>query len=408
MKDAAIAPAAAGAPAAGVDAARTDVAAFVRDGESRRFLEDYLREAALGRTEVAAGGVDAAIRFLEGAAQPPRVLIVDLSGLDTPLSAIDQLADVCEPSIVVVAIGDRDNVHLFRELIRSGVADYFTKPLSPELLDPYVRRGRAQIDAEGQPGRRGKVVVFAGARGGVGATTLAVGAACALAQRQKRRVALVDMDLHGGAACVQLGVQPGGLRDALVNHRRLDAMFMDRTLVKQSERLSVLAEELALDVDHAVEPEAMDSIIETLAGDFHYIFVDLPRRFGRLHAHLFRSARLRTVVVDRTLPSMRDGARLLEMARAAREPALLVVNDHHPGLARGYDDRTIAEALGRAPDVAIGYDRDAAHAVDNLGEPIPGRRGPLTTGIEALVSALSGRKAAPPAGLSRLLRWRRG
>lgn len=384
------------------DAARVDVAAFVRDTESQAFLEEYLRDASLGRPVVAAGGVEAAVRFLERAGQPPRVLLVDLSGVDTPLSAIDQLAEVCEPSIVVVAIGDRDNVHLFRELIRAGVADYVTKPLSPELLDPYVRRGRAQITVEGQPARRGKIVAFAGARGGVGATTLAVGAAWTLANRQKRRVALVDLDMHGGAACVQLGLQPGGLRDALLNHRRLDAMFMDRTLIRSGERLSVLAEELPLDADAAIDPAALDEVLATLANDYHYVIVDLPSIFGSLHAHVFRTARQRTVVVDRTLPALRDGARLLDAAREHGESALLVVNDHHPGLKGVVTSDEIARALGRTPDVEIAYDRTAANRADNLGEPLAAGTGAVAQGAEALVTALAGRKRAATGG------WRLG
>jgi pilus assembly protein CpaE len=384
------------------DAARVDVAAFVRDSESQAFLEEYLRDASLGRPAVSAGGVEAAVRFLERAQQPPRVLLVDLSGVDTPLSAIDELAEVCEPSIVVVAIGDRDNVHLFRELIRAGVADYVTKPLSPELLDPYVRRGRAQISADGQPARRGKIVAFAGARGGVGATTLAVGAAWRLANQQKRRVALVDLDMHGGAACVQLGLQPGGLRDALLNHRRLDAMFMDRTLIRSGERLSVLAEELPLDADAAIDPAALDEVLATLANDYHYVIVDLPRAFGSLHAHVFRAARLRTVIVDRTLPALRDGARLLDAAREHGESALLVVNDHHPGLKSIITADEIARALGRSPDVEIAYDRTAANRADNLGEPLAAGSGAVAAGADALVAALAGRKRA------RAARWRLG
>jgi pilus assembly protein CpaE len=400
-------PASAGQAEGAADAARVEVAAFVRDSESHAFLDDYLREAGLGRVSVGQGGVDAAIRFLERAPNPPRILLVDLSGVDTPLSAIDELAEVCEPSIVVIAVGDRDNVHLFRELIRAGVADYVTKPLSAELLDPYVRRGKAQITADGQPARRGKVVVFTGARGGVGTTSLAVGAAWALAHAQKRRVALVDMDLHGGAACVQLGLQPGGLRDALVNHRRLDSMFMDRTLIRQSERLSVLAEEIPIDAEPAVDPGAMDKVLETLAGDFHYILVDLPRAFGPVHAHLFRTARLRVVAVDRTLPALRDGARLLDAARAEREPVLLVVNDHHPGLTRTIDTDTLCKALGRTPDVEISYDRTAAHRGDNLGEPLAAGKGPFAQGVGDLVSALSGRKRRRAASGMRLWPWGR-
>lgn len=388
-------------PNAAPEAARTDVAAFVRDAETLALLEDYLDDASLGKPVIGAGGVEAAVKFLERAPQPPRVLIVDLSGLDTPLSAVDQLADVCEPSITVIAIGERDNTHLFRELIRAGIADYITKPVAPELLEPYIRRGKNQITTDGMSARRGKIVAIAGARGGVGATTLSVAAAWTLANRMKRRVALVDLDMHGGAACLQLGLEPGGLRDALLNHRRIDGMFLERTLVKHGERLAVLAEEMPLDADAAIDPAALDAVLAALAADYHYVIVDLPCAFGALHAHMFRTARARAVVVDRTLPALRDGARLLDMAREQRETALLVVNDHHPGLTRAVDAQTIAKALGRDPDLEIPYDRGAAQRSDNLAEPVAAS-GAMAKAADDLVAALSGRPLRKPSRWARL------
>jgi pilus assembly protein CpaE len=388
-------------------AVRVEIAAFVRDGESRAFLTDYLREASVGAVEIAAGGVVEAVRFLERAPQPPRVLLVDLSGVDTPLSAIDALADACEPSIIVVALGDKDNVFLFRELIRAGIADYVTKPLSPDLLDPYARRGAARIAADGAPARRGKVVAFAGARGGVGVTTLAVGTAWRLAEVQKRRVALVDLDMHGGAACVQLGLEPGGLADTLANHRRLDSLFLERTMIRRGERLSVLAEDRPIDADAPIDPAALDAVLDALAEEFHYVLLDLPRRFGPLHAHVFSHARLRVVVADRTVPSMRDGARLLEAARASREPTLLTLNDHRHGMARLMPDDLVTSALGRAPDVTIDFDRGATKAADNLGEPAAAGSGPVAKGAAALIKAMAGRRAAPTGALQRLTRWLR-
>lgn len=384
-------------------APRVDVAAFARDADSRAFLSDYLREAATGAVEVVAGGVAEAIRFLERAAQPPRVLLVDLSGVDTPLSAIDALADACEPSVIVVALGEKDNVFVFRELIRAGIADYVTKPLSPDLLDPYVRRGAARIDVDGAPTRRGKVVAVTGARGGVGVTTLTVGTAWRLAEKQKRRVVLVDLNLHGGAACVQLNVTPGGLSDALSNHRRLDSLFLERTLVKKSERLSVLAEDRPIDQETSIDPAALEAVLDALAEEYHYILVDLPHRFGPLHAHVFAAARLRVVVADRTVPSMRDGARLMDAARALTEPTLLALNDHRHGMARLMPDDLVAAALGRAPDIRIDYDRATTQAADNLGEPRD--NGAVADAAAALIAAMAGRRAGRSGFWPRLARW---
>lgn len=391
----------------GPTAQRAEIVAFARDPESCAFLNEYLRDVASGgQVVVGKGGVDDAIHTLENMESPPRVLIVDLSGVETPLFEVDRLAEVCEPNIVVVAIGETENVHLFRELIRAGVADYITKPLVPDLLNPYVRDRRERIGSSDAPARRGKLVVVAGARGGVGASTLAVSTAWSLAHEQKRRVALVDLDLHGGSACVQLGLEPGGLSEALSNHERLDPLFLERTVIRESARLSVMAEEVDIVRDVVLDPVAVDGVIGALAEEFHYVIVDLPAHFGAVHAHLLDVARTRIIVADRTLPAMRDAARMLAVASAKPEPIFLILNDHHPGLSRAIPSETIAQALGRTPDLEIAYDKTAAASAENMGEPLGAGKGLFAQGSRALVGRLTGRRKAARGGFFARLRGR--
>lgn len=386
------------APAAASAALRCEVVAVTPDREAHDFLQSYLGDAVAGGVHLEKGGASAAIAYLEQAEIAPRLLIVDLSGVETPLSEIDRLADVCEPGVVVVALGETENVHLFRELIRAGVADYITKPLSPDLLEPYVRERRGSIAASPGSARRGRLVAVTGGRGGVGVTTLAVATAWRLANVQKRRVALVDLDLHGGAACVQLGLQAGGLLDALENHAKIDSLYLDRTLIRHGPRLSVMAEEAPLRRDTPLAPAALDALFDALSEDFHYVVVDLPRLYGAAHAHVFRRARSRVVVVDRTLPALRDGARLVDLGRDAPGGMMVVVNDHHPGLTGIIGDETVEKALGRRADIAVAYDRAAAQRGDNLGEPLGDKGGALAGAADRIVAAVTGRRPAAAPG----------
>lgn len=371
---------------------RCEVVAAVADKETLSFLRAYLADSISGGVHLEKGGVSQLVHYLERAEIPPRLLIVDLSGIETPLSEIDRLAEVCEPNITVIALGEQENVHLFRELLRAGISDYITKPLSSDLLEPYVRERRAGIMATASQTRRGRIVAVAGGRGGVGSTTLAVAMAWRLANVQKRRVALVDLDLHGGAACVQLGLQAGGLLDALENHVKIDALYLDRTLIRHGPRLAVMAEEAPMRRDATVTPAALDALLDTLAEDFHYIVVDVPRTFGSAMAHVLRKARTRVFVIDRTLPALRDGTRLLELTRDLPGNSLVVVNDHHPGLARIIGPDVIEKALGHSADYTVEYDKTAAQKGDNFGEPLGEKAGPLADAADRLVAAITGRR----------------
>src|SRR5262249_32861281 len=154
------------------------------------------------------------------------------------------LGDVCEPGTNVIAIGDHNDVALFRDLQAAGVSDYLVKPLTRELLTKALT---LRVNGSGDMGRSaatlklGKMIAFIGARGGVGTTTLAANLAWHLANRQSRRVALVDLDLqHGDCPLLFNADTTPGLRDALANPLRLDPLLLDRIMTQHGERLFIL------------------------------------------------------------------------------------------------------------------------------------------------------------------------
>jgi DNA-binding response OmpR family regulator len=84
------------------------------------------------------------------------------------------------------------------EGFRAGAIDYITKPVHPQDL---VARIQAVLDstrpAAAEPAAQ--LIAVSGAKGGVGATTLAVNLALAVAARQ--RTILVDLEMSMPAAC---------------------------------------------------------------------------------------------------------------------------------------------------------------------------------------------------------------
>src|ERR1700747_242700 len=111
-------------------AGRLPLMAFV-DAETERVLQES--SASLGRCVIMRGGIAKAIEYLSEP-RSPHLLIVDISGVDLPLSQIHILADVCEPGTNVVAIGDHNDVGLYRDLQDAGVSNYIVKPLTRDIL----------------------------------------------------------------------------------------------------------------------------------------------------------------------------------------------------------------------------------------------------------------------------------
>jgi pilus assembly protein CpaE len=245
-----------------------------------------LQESSLlsGRNQIIRGGIAKAIEYLSEQ-RSPHLLFVDISGVELPLSKVQMLADVCEPGTNVIAIGDNNDVALYRDLQEAGVSNYIIKPLTRELLTKAL----APKPSYGDMGRAaalklGKMVSFIGARGGVGTTTMAANLAWHLANRQSRRVALVDLDLqHGDCPLLFNADTTPGLRDALANPLRLDPLLLDRIMNQHGERLFLLGGEAPIH-QHVFTPSSRRHAVRGSASQFHYVIVDVPRSQHRLSA----------------------------------------------------------------------------------------------------------------------------
>ena len=182
--------------------------AFAADAETERAL----RSGLAGRdVKVQRARLPAAIRIL--AAEPaPKLVLVDLDRVPEPEAAIRELAAVCALGTAMIALGSTDNAHLTRTLLRSGVADYLVKPISPADVR---EASAAALDELPERAYAGRVVAFAGAAGS-GTSTLV--AAIAQEVAANGRVAVVlDLDPESGSLSALLGTEPAGDLPALLS-----------------------------------------------------------------------------------------------------------------------------------------------------------------------------------------------
>ncbi|MGC2412916.1 MAG: AAA family ATPase [Stellaceae bacterium] len=375
--------------------------AFVADAESERILQQYLAPQSPADGSVTRGGIAKAIKHLNRE-RSPNVLIVDLSGVDMPVSQVDILASVCEPGVTVIAIGDRDEIGLYRDLLHAGVTDYLIKPLTPQLLAKSLQRS-ANAEATGQISQKlAKMVAFIGARGGVGTTTLAANLAWYLAERHSRRVVLVDLDLQHGDSALALNVRPAsGLRDALNNPLRVDATLLERAMTSCGERLFVLSSEEPLSDEVRVTPDAIEAIVSVLRPLFHYLIVDVPRIPSPAYRRALKIADLRIIVADQTLHSVRDAVRLRTLLsdgdgddggdRDGELRNLLVVNRSGEGGRDAVSLSEITNIVELQPESVIAFQPKlfARAAID--GRLPAAQGGSFADAIAALASGLSGR-----------------
>jgi pilus assembly protein CpaE len=376
-------------------AGRLPLMAFV-DAESERVLQESSVLAPFGRNYlIMRGGIVKAVEYL-GVQRSPHRLIIDVSGVELPLSHMQALADVCEPGVTVIAIGDHNDVGLYRDLTEIGVADYIVKPLTRErlarALEPRTDRGElGRVTL-----KLGKVVTLIGARGGVGATTLAVNLGWHFANRQRRRVALVDLDLQHGDCSLLLNVKPtAGFREALANPFRIDHLLLERIMAAHGERLFVLGSEEPLTDNVQVSVEAIEKLFSVLRSQFHYVIVDVPRTPTPAYRCALDLADLRLVVADQTMRSVRDTVRLnaLLNGNGGDHRTMLVVNRGGEAGRSGVSLKDMQAVLHVQPKSVIPFLPALLTDAANIGEVVSAGRSKFGDAVAALASELSGRPA---------------
>jgi pilus assembly protein CpaE len=373
--------------------------AFVSDEASERVVKQCIGDLNIPFSSVHRGGIGRAISHLS-AERSPSILMVDVAGVEMPVTQIHHLAEVCEPGVSVIVVGERNDVGLYRDLIQAGVSDYIVKPLTRALVQaavqPLLNTGTAPVAPVSQ--KTGRIVGVLGTRGGVGATTIATNLAWHLANNENRRVALMDLDLHFGDAALTLDVKiTGGLREILETPQRVDELFLDRAMTRCGERLFVLAGEERIDQTIRYDRTALEPVLNMLRKQFHYVIVDIPRSNEVFLPQLMEMANMRLLVADQTARSVRDTLRLRALLDSPQvgQRNLLVVNRVGEQGKGGIELADLSSTIGMTVDVAIPFHPKSAVTAANAGLPVVGNRGPIATSITQIAEELSGRRAAP-------------
>lgn len=383
------------------------LAAFAATPDTRRALATLAASHPMARVHMtlADGGIEAAIAAFETAPSPQIILLEHDGPREALLSGLDALADVCEAGTRVIVIGARNDIALYRDLMRKGVSEYLPAPVTAAQLLACL------ADLTARPGavRRGQVHAFIGTGGGAGSSTVALNVAWLVGQSRKSPVSLIDLDLDFGTAGLNLAVDGArGLSDALSAGTRLDGQFLDGLLTRVDDHLRVLPLSEGTDAAEPA-PEMVDHLIDLARDGAAHVILDLPAaRSGTARRALVNADHV-VVTATPDLAGLRNAKRIVEMLQTLRpgaEAPFVVLNK--TGMARRrleISAKDFAAALGLAPVAAIAFDPRGVTQAANAGKAyVAGGRGsPAAQALRPLVQALAGQPVRSPTGvLSRI------
>ncbi|MEM1196198.1 MAG: pilus assembly protein CpaE [Pseudomonadota bacterium] len=357
----------------GLPGNRDPFAAYICDDSALDVLRPVVIEMGWQPEKCNKGGLRNAIQSLSVSASPA-ILLVDLSESGDPLNDINALAEVCEPGTVVIAIGQVNDVRLYRDLLASGIHDYLLKPLSAQAVHDTLNQALAVFTAPkaGDDGvvKRHISTAVVGTRGGVGASTLATSLAWLFSDNHQSPTALLDLDVHFGTGALALDLEPGrGLTDAIDNPSRIDGLFIERAMIRANDNLSILSAEAPINQPLMTDGSAFVQLEEEFRQAFEMTLIDMPRNMLINFPQLLADVNLVLLVCELTLASARDTIRILSWLKANAPHAhpMIVANKVQSGVAE-ISKADFEASIERRIDFAIPYDVKAASNAAKLGQ----------------------------------------
>ena len=293
------------------------------------------------------------------------IIAVDLDAdREFALELVARLSAQSQGSIMVYT-GQAD-AELMVRCMWAGAREFLTLPADPAAMPETVQRAAARRPtARAVQKAPGKVLVFTGAKGGSGVTTLAANFAARLAEESSQSTLLIDLDLPLGDAAISMGLRPEhSTVSALQDSLRLDATLLSSLIVKHESGLAVLAAPGQY-VQMDFSADAVEKLLAVARQSFDYVVIDAGSRPDLRTAGLFEEAAAIYLVVQVGIAELRNANRIVQRFFQAAGPRLQVVLNQYPGSVFGIDDDQVAKALTRSVQWKIPNDSSTMQKLRN-------------------------------------------
>ena len=263
-----------------------------------------------------------------------------------------------------------NDVTLYRELVKRGVSDYLISPVS------VLQVVRAICGLYSAPDAKpvGRIIAVVGAKGGVGASTVAHNIAFSIARDLSLDAVVTDLDLAFGTAGLDFNQDPPqGIAEAVFSPDRVDTAFVDRLLAKCTDHLNLLAAPATLDRVYDFGAEAFESIFDSLRATVPCVVLDVPHQWTGWTKQTLIGADDVLIVAAPDLANLRNTKNMYDFLKTARP------NDRHPryclnqvGVPKRPEIKAadFAKALEREPMAVIPFEPQLFGAAANNGQMI--------------------------------------
>jgi pilus assembly protein CpaE len=308
---------------------------------------------------------------------------------------VDQLAAfrvaeqlrIWRPALGVILVRSRVDTGLLAEAMRAGVRDVVGERNIAGLHEAVRRtKGlaaaiREQVPGGGTPGGpRGRIITVFSAKGGCGKTTLATNMAAALADKGRREVCLVDLDLAFGDVAIALQLFPAHtIADAVPLGEYVDFGAVQALLTPHSPGLTTLVAPVEPGSGEGIPASLVSRVLQVLRDHFDYVIVDTPPAFDDHVLSAFDLSDVVALIATLDIPALKNLKLTLEtmdLLNYPRDRWRIVLNraDSKVGLAISEVEKslraTISAQLPSSRDVPAAINRGVPIVLDDPRHPV--------------------------------------
>ena len=328
------------------------------------------RRMAKAHVKLNMGGAPAAVEAYKSAPTPNVVVLEAPAGREALLEQLEELAQYCDAGTKVVVLGKLNDIILYRQLIARGVSEYLVTPFG--VVD-FVQAISQMFSV---PGAKplGRVIAVVGAKGGVGASTVAHNLAWSLASVTEMATIIADFDLAFGTAGLDYNQDPPqGVAEAVFAPDRVDAGSWS-VCSPSAARSSVCWRRppRLIGCSTSARPRS-NSLLDAMRASTPWVVVDVPHLWSGWARRILVSADEVIVVASPDLANLRNTKNLIDNVKGARlndAPSRLVLNGvgmlKRPEIAAA----EFAKAVETDPTAVISHDAKLFGAAANNGQMI--------------------------------------
>jgi pilus assembly protein CpaE len=335
--------------------------------------------AALGPECQVLPSLDALRRHLETHFAEDAVVLGPTVDLGAAMGLAESMR-VVRPSLAVILVRRRVDTAVLTDSLRSGVFEVVEERDLAGLASSVTRaRELARRLRDTVPGaasseethQRGRLITVFSAKGGCGKTTLATNLAAALADRGRREVCLVDLDLAFGDVAIAMQLFPAHtIADAVPLADSLDASAVASLLTPHSPGLTTLVAPIEPGTAESIPATLVSAVLTLLKEQFDFVVVDTPPAFDDHVLAAFDQSDMVALLATLDIPALKNlklTLETLDLLNYPRDRWRLVLNraDSKVGLAVSEVEKTLKAPIS----VQIPSSRDVPASI-NRGVPI--------------------------------------